>query len=225
MAVAIRGTTPATTIGVADPASVTLTGARQPQPGDVLVIIHCNNFYTLAGMPTPTVGGSTSGVVSIVNADNGSNSAHIKSWVKVVAGTGDLTVAVDETSAGDEEKGLVVYVLSGVDNANPIDVSGSAIATGASTHIAPSISPTSTNAYLICHASVGGGTAPASYTSPGSMTEQYDSAITAFIMVGATEQLSASGATGTRTFTPNTGEANNAEISIAVSYTHLRAHE
>jgi hypothetical protein len=216
MAVAIRGTTPATTIGVVDPTSVTLTGARQPQTGDVLIIIHCNDFYALSAMPTPTVGGSSTGVNTIVNADNGTNGAHIKSWYFVVGSTGDLTVSVDETGPADEEKGLAVYVLSGVDNGTPIDVSGSAVATGASTHIAPSVSPTSTNAFLICHASVGGGTAPASYTSPGSMSEQYDSAITAFIMVGATEQLSASGATGTRTFTPNTGEVNNAEISIAV---------
>ena len=216
MAVAIRGTTPATTAVTSDPMSVSLTGSRQPQTDDVLIIIHCNDFYALSNMPTPTVGGSSSGVTTIVNADAGTDSAHIKSWYYVVGSTGDLTVAVDETGAGDEEKGLAVYVLDGVDTATPIDTSGSAINTGGTTHIAPSVSPTSSDAFLICHASVGGGAGPASYTSPGGMTEAYDVAITAFCMTGATQQLAASGATGTRTFTPITSVANNAEISIAV---------
>jgi hypothetical protein len=217
MAVAIRGTTPAIQSGAADPTSLTLTGARQPQAGDVLVIIHCNDLYALSNMPTPTVGGSSTGVLTIVNADGGTDGAHIKSWYYVVGSTGDLTVAVDETGTADEEKALIVYVLSGVDNVSPLDGSGGSTNTGGTTHICPSVSPASSDAYLICHTNTGGGNAAASYTPPGSMAEQYDSVVNVFMsMAGGTEQLSASGATGTRTFTPNISVTVNAEITIAV---------
>lgn len=218
MAIAIRGTTPAATATASDPISVSLTGARQPQTGDLLVIINCNNFYTLSVLPTPTVGGSTTGVTSIsgATADGGTNGAHIKAWYFVVTSTGDVTVACDHGGAGDEEKGLAVYVLSGTDTANPIDGSGGATNTGGTTHNAPSVSPASSDAFLICHANPGGGPSNSSYTEPGGMTETYDVAITALCIGGATLQLSASGATGTKTFTPDTSETTNAEISVAI---------
>jgi hypothetical protein len=218
MAIAIRGTTPATQSGTGDPTSLTLTGTRQPQTDDVLIIIHGNDFYALSNMPTPTVGGSTTGVTAITNgdADGGVNSAHARSHYYVAGSTGDLTVAVDETGTADEEKCLVVYVLSGVDTATPIDVAGNAQNVSADPHVCPSISPTSTDAFLICHVNTGGGNSAGSYTPPGSMTEQYDTDVgAAFTFTGGTEQLSASGATGTRTFDPVTS-SQNCELSIAV---------
>jgi hypothetical protein len=216
MAIAIRGTTPATTITVSNPVSVSLTGARQPNSGDVLVIIHCNDFYALSNMPTPSVGGSTSGVTAIVDADSGASEAHARSYYKVVSATGDLTVSVTETSAGDEEKALIVYVLSGVDTGTPVDVSGSAVDTGTTTQICPSVSPTSSDAYLICHTNPGPFSTTTSYTPPSGMTETYD-AVAGMNIAGAIEQLAASGATGTRTFVPNVATvANQAMLSIAV---------
>ena len=174
MAIAIRGSTPAIAHGAADPQSVTLTGTRQPQTDDLLVIIHANDFYALSNMPTPTVGGSTTGVTTIVDSDSGTNDAHAKCWRYVVPSTGDLTVAVDETGAADEDKALIVYVLSGADTANPIDASGQQVDTGSTTHICPSVSPPSSDAFLICHTNTGTGAATSSYTQPSGMTETYD---------------------------------------------------
>jgi hypothetical protein len=216
MAIAIRGTTPATTITTSNPVSVTLDGTRQPNAGDVLVIIHFNDFYDLSNMPTPTVGGSSTGVTAITNgtADQGASAAHAKSYTFVVGSTGDLTVSVTETGSADEEKGLAVYVLSGVDTATPVDIAGNNVDSASDfDQIAPSVSPTSSDAYLICHTNSFTGTT-GTYTPPGGMTEAYDLATGNLNASGATEQLSASGATGTRTFT-STQLITSVNLSIA----------
>jgi len=222
VAVAIRGTTPELSFGVADPTSVTLTGARQPQAGDVLLIIHCNDYYALSNMPTPTVGGSTSGVVAVTNgtADGGNLQGHAKSYTYVVGSTGDLTVAVDETGSADEEKGLAVYVLSGVDTTTPVDVAGALndalVTTGE--WKAPSISPSSSNAFLICHLNSGAGLwwgTP--MTHPGDMTETVDTAAGVGMTVcGAVKQLVASGATGDKSFLGSSNTNPGVSISFAM---------
>lgn len=221
MAVAIRGTNPVTA-GVDTPAtvSVTLSGSSQPQTGDLLLIIHCNDFYTLANMPTPTVGGSTSGVTNILDCDSGTNGAHARVWrYAVTSGGSDLTVSVTETGSADEDKAMIVYVLSGADNTT-IDASGSAIDTGSTTHNCPSITTTTSDAYLICHTNTGGGASgggAGSYTHPSGMTETVDNAFTAGMHVGgAVLQLSASGATGTKTFTPGSSVSDQANVSVAI---------
>lgn len=213
MAIAIRGSTPAIFTSVVPAVSGTLNGTRQPQAGDQLVIIHCNDFYTLASMPTPTVGGSTTGVTAITggSADAGSNLAHIKSYIYSVTSSGDLAVAVTESGSGDEEKALIVYVLSG---ANGED--GAAGGTGASSTswVCPTVSPSGTDSLLICHGNSGGG-ASAGTTTWSTMTEAYDQIFGGMNLTGATEQLSASGATGTRTATMTNALAY-ASLTIAV---------
>lgn len=216
MAVAIRGTTPATTISTGNPISLTLTGTRQPQTGDQLVIICCNDFYALSNITTPTVGGSTTGVTAITgaSADGGTNNAHAKAFIYSVASTGDLTVAQTETGTTDEDKGLVVYVLSG---ANGVDVAAGNSSSGAAVtnHDAPSVSPTSSDAYLICHDNSGGGSSSSAYTPPSGMTEVYDTQVGGISMTGAVLQLSSSGATGTKTFTVS-GSLQYCTLSIAI---------
>lgn len=221
MPIAIRGTTPlVVSNGTGAPAtSGTLTGARQPQSGDTLVIIHGNDFYALSNMPTPTVGGSTSGVTAIVNADGGSNFAHAKSYRYNVPTTGDLVVSVTETGSADEEKVLVVFVLSGVDQSTVVDVSAggfNSTGSGDSSPTAPSVAPLSSNAYLITHTNSGGGANVASYTPPSGMTEVYDQSSGGFMGTsGAIQQLSASGATGTKVFAA-ASTAPWATLSIAL---------
>lgn len=218
MPVAIRGTTPLTVITTSNPITGTLTGARQPQNGDLIVVIHGNDFYAATAMPTPTVGGSTSGVAAISggSADAGTNHAHIKSYTYAVGSTGDLTVSVTETGAGDEDKSLVVYVLSGADTATPTDGAAGNFNTSATTvHDAPSVSPSTADAYLICHDNTGGGSSAPSYTPPSGMTETYDQQAGGIAHAGAVLQLSASGATGTKTFTP-AGSVEYATITVAI---------
>lgn len=208
MAIGIRGGSPLVVSTTSNPVSGTLTGTRQPQNGDLLVIIHFNDFYALSNMATPTVGGSSSGVTAVTNgtADVGTDDAHAKTYTYAVTATGDLTVAATETGSADEEKGLAIYVLSGADTATPIDggssgAAGTAGATNA-THVLTGVAPSGTDAFLIGHDNSGGGSSSGTpYTTPGG-TEHYDGATGGISYCGWTEQLAASGATGTRTVTP-----------------------
>lgn len=220
MAIAIRGTTPVTSaVSGPNPITNTLTGTQQPQSGDVLIIIHGNDYYDITNLVTPTVGGSTSGVTAITGAtvDAGSLTSHAKCWYYIVGSTGDLTVSETETGAGDEEKLLVTYVLSGADTSTVIDVAGGTFsATTTTSPVAPAVSPTSSNAFLICHTHpIGSPAGP--YSPPSGMTESYDTTdgVPNISLAGATQQLSASGTTGTKTFT-STGSRGYIGISIAV---------
>jgi hypothetical protein len=207
------------TTGTGDPTSVVLDGARQPQTDDVLVIIHGNDWFLFSNMATPTVGGSSTGVVAITNGsiDNGENAGHFKSYTYVVTSTGDLTVAVDETGDATEEKVLAVYVLSGVDTATPIDIAGRATGTGTEAAVdAPSVAPTSSDAYLICHMNNGPGSSGA-MAPPSGMAETYDVNVAgAMATAGAVLQLSASGATGVKSFTATATNQQWVALSIAV---------
>lgn len=220
MAVAIRGTTPSVATSTTATVSTTLTGARQPQAGDLLVIIHFNDYYLLSNMPTPTVAGSTAGVTAVTNgtADAGSTWGHAKSYTYAVASTGDLTVAVTETGSADEEKALAVYVLSGADTASPIDGGAAGAAATFNTasmasHVLTGVTPSGSDAFLIGHDASGNGASTAGYTTPGN--ETYDAVFGGMSYVGFVEQLSASGATGTRTVTPS-GSINFAALILAV---------
>jgi hypothetical protein len=217
MAVTIRGDTPAVTASTANPISVTVDGDRQPQAGDLLLIFHGNDFYGLANMPTPTVGGTTTGVTAVTTADAGSNSAHVKAYTYQVSSSGDLTVSVTETGSGDEDKVLVVYVLSGANLDDPVDdAAGAASASAQTSQPAPSVTPDSEDALLVVHNNSGGGASTASYTPPASpYTELYDGRAGGISYTGGVEQLSASGATGTRTITAATS-VPWAAITVAI---------
>src|SRR5687768_14010577 len=113
MAITIRGTTPATVGTGSNPVSLTLTGTRQPQAGDRLIIIHGSDYYTVANMGTPTVGGASPTAITNGTADYGSNDAHAIAYYFDVASTGDLTISATESPSGDATKTLCVYVLTG----------------------------------------------------------------------------------------------------------------
>lgn len=205
MTIAIRGDSPAVVASTNNPISVTLNGSRQPQAGDLLLIIHCNNFFDFSAMQTPTVGGSSSGVQVIADAarDNGSNQGHIKSYFYVVGSSGDLTVSVTETGSADEDKMLAVAVLSGVDTNDPIDGASNSGSTNSQTsHVVSGITTSSPNTQMFIHHNTGAGASTASMTVPGSMTTLYNNKTAFMNYVGATELIEEPGATGTRTFTP-----------------------
>lgn len=222
MAVGIKSVTVGT---VSLTATATVTTSESPSTtavGDLVVVVHCNDFYLLSNMPTPTATGSpTLTAVTNGSADAGSNNAHIKTYTYTANTAGAQTVSVTETGAGDEEKVLVVYVLSGADTASPIDggssgAAGNFSATSTSPHVAPAVTPSGSNAFLIAHTNSGGGSAgSAPYTPPGGMTERYDVASGGIAFTGATEQLAASGSTGTRSFTV-TASTSYAAVTIAI---------
>ena len=217
MAIGIRSVTVATIVTTA---SVSVNIPSDTAVDDILIIIHGNDYYAASNMPTPTVGGSSTGVTAITNgtADAGNLQGHAKSyWFKVTAG-GAATVAVTETGAADEEKSILVYVLSGADTTNPIDVAGNTTSvTNDDPHVLSAISPSTSDAFLIAHDNTGTGLGGGqTFTSPGGMSEQYDATAGGMAHVGATQQLSASGSTGTRTFDPATTASPWVGLMIAV---------
>lgn len=220
MAIAVRTVTVGTDAGgSATVTATTPSGGTAAQVGDLLVILHTNDFYALTNMVLPTVTGSPT-VTAITGtglpADGGTNEGHIKPYWAVVNTGGAQTVSTTETGSHDEEKALVVYVLTGADTTTPIDVAAGFNGTpGNENQTCPSVTTTTTDAFLLCHDN-SGPTSTAAYGSPGSMTEQYEIHVGGMSGVGATEQLAASGATGTRTFTTVAGD-NILWVSVSIA--------
>jgi hypothetical protein len=218
VAVTVRGGTPLVVATTDNPVSGTLNGARQPQAGDLLLIVHCNNFYALADMPNkPTVNGSADGVEEItgtgVPVDAGSNFGHIKPYLYKVTATGDVALSVTETGSADEDKGLVAYVLAGADLDNPIDdVVGVFSTASQADQELPGLSPGNAGGLLISHVNTMSGASAAQYEPPAGMSEVYDTKTPFMSLAGAIETLAASGPTGTRTF--HARDADNIPQSV-----------
>ena len=186
--------------------------------GDLLIIAHLNDFYALSNISAPSCTGSpTMNAITNGVADGGTNEAHIKTYWCVVNTAGANTVTFTETGTHDEEKAGAIFVLTGANTSNPIDdAAGAASATGSATVPAPSVSPTTPDALLICLACSGAGVNETSWTPPTGMSEQFDVSFnSAMGYTGATVGLTSSGATGAKNFTP-AGSTPYGTVSIAV---------
>src|SRR4051812_159135 len=200
-------------------AVATVTLGAGTAVGDLLLIFHGNDFYTAAGLPTPTSSQALSGLTLRGTADQGASQAHVKFWTAVT------TVAGTQTGSGnrvtDEEVSLHVIVLDGstVNTASFID---GTVATGGATAsttamVAPAVSPSTADALLVSMVQTNGAaSATPSFTQPSGMTERTDVA-DGFFTGSSTASLvlSASGTTGTKTFTC-TATQGYATVSVAV---------
>jgi len=204
VAIAISSITTATNDGTS--ATISVTTSESPtatQVGDFVVVVHSNDFYTLANMPTPTATGTPT-LTNIVDADGGTNQGHIRCWWYRANTGGAQTVSVTETGAHDEEKFMAVYVLTGVDTgASPIDgtPATNSSSTQQTSQVCNSVTVTNADSYVIQALAAGTGVAAPSYTPPGGTTKQYDQHVGGGSHGGGVKQLSASGATGSFTWT------------------------
>lgn len=224
MPVAIRGGTPAVFTSLSPTVGGVLNGARQPQAGDVLILIHCNDYYTAAAMSVPTAGGTP--VIAIggagLPADGGQFFAHAKPYRFDVAVTGDLAVSVTENAPGAEEKALIALVLSGVQPGAAIDVAAgffdSTQVPPTANNVCPSVTiPAALDDFLIVHANDGGGASSGPVVNnPAGMTNIYDTVFGGMALCGAVQQLAANGPTGTRTFVKTAAGRFYASLTIAV---------
>lgn len=173
--------------------------------GDLLLIILSNDYYLLADMGLNSISPTaTSTEITSFAADGGTSQPHIKAWWAPVATAGAATVTAT-TGHTDEERALAVYILSGADTSSPVDgAANSGAVTSAQNVVAPAVTPSASTDMLFCHIQTDGAGFGTVYTTPGSMTTQYSVTDGTFMQaIGATEQLVASGSTGTRTFTGN----------------------
>jgi hypothetical protein len=209
MAISIREVV--TDVAISTTASVS-TGAGT-QATDLLVAVGMSEFYNLSGntFGPPTGGGWTVQATAELAGDN----TKIRLWTKTAPGG---ATQVDLDPMIDEGIALAVLVLEGADLGAPVEDADGAASSAAtpSVHVAPSIDPTSADAFLLCAAAsaVFGGVAV--YTPPGSMAEQFEVGTAgggSATFTAAVEQLAAAGATGTRSF----GFANNGVAGVALA--------
>jgi hypothetical protein len=217
VAVSIKSITSAANATAA--ATFTCTTSETPAVtlvGDLVVVLHSNDFYALTNMSTPSATGSPT-MNSIGSVDGGSNEGHTTAWWYLANTGGAQTVTATETGVHDEEKALVVIVLSGADTASPIDGTPASTfnVTGSTSHTIPSISPATSTAYEIVIDATGGGNAASSYSAPSYTGSLYFSISTFFSGEIFTRQLAASGATGTTTIT-TVGGGNTFVLAFAI---------
>ena len=204
MAISKKSVTTGTDNGTS--ATVSVTTSESPTAtavGDLVVVVHGNDFYALSNMPTPTATGSpTLNAITDtgVPVDAGSNNAHIKGYWYVANTAGAQTITVTETGSHDEEKSITAFVLGGADTVTAIDDAAGNFAT-ATSQVANGITAGPADDFLCIVVNSGTGSATASYTTPAPLTEEHEWHVGGYSGVVATTQLSASGATGNFTFT------------------------
>lgn len=209
------------TAGINDGSSKTVSVTTSESPsatrvGDLVVVIHSNDYFTASAMPTPTATGApTLSAITGGSVDGGSNNPHIKSYTYVANTAGAQVVSTTETGLADEEKMIVVRVLGGADATTPVDVAGgTSLDSNGTSHVLSGVTTTENDSYLIGHIQTVGDFNGGTWSSPGSMSETYDTVVGSMSATGADQQLSASGATGTRTFTSS---VNHQMIGVLIA--------
>jgi hypothetical protein len=166
--------------------------------GDTVLLIHADNFYTLANLNAPggtAVSSWAEQTGTGIPVDGGTNDNHARVWKgTVTAEVGTVATSSDNT---DHERYAVAVVYIGAVEID--DLVGTETDTAGTSHAAPSVTPDSgaIDDSLVC---VWGTTdAETNYTVPGSMTPdtEYDTGFNTYR--AATEKLASDAATGTRT--------------------------
>lgn len=176
--------------------NATITTSTNVAVGDVLVAFHGADYGSYANMPAIT-GTDEIYWVEQAGADRGNNLPKLKVWTREVATAGAQTV--NAPVFADAAMYLTVFVLDG----SVVDlVYDAAASSGAPTSslVAPSVTAVADASVLLCGwltgsdtSDVGNLTAPSGMTKETEVDSQYGTHAT------ASELLSASGATGTRT--------------------------
>lgn len=199
--------------GGASGVNIVLTTAATTDVTDVLVLFHGNNFYTAAQLLAPTPGTWTQQALG----DNGTNTVHEKIWTAKVTAPGAQTITI--TPAIDEEHTATLFVVTGVDPADFVDGTPAG-GNGASntTHTAPAVTPTTTNALLLYGAQAGtesNYSIPAGAINNGAVLEAEVDVPSFCTGAVASQQLATGGTTGTRILTCS-ASATFATATIAI---------
>lgn len=170
---------------------------------DLLLAIHGTDFYTLAGMTTPTPGTWD----ARTTADRGANSVHLKSWTRLAGAASVQSVTFPKNS--DAVNHGVLLTLSGTSVA--FDVGAGGFSNGANGD-APSVDPVNNNDLLVCAWITN---AAENFTVPGTMIKQVESDFNPWSSICvATQVLTADTATGVRNAT---WSASRAWASLALT--------
>lgn len=174
--------------------SLTLTLPVTTQVGDLVVLVHTNDYFTLSYLTTPTGTAVTTWAERTdARYDGGTNACHIKVWTGAVT-TGGAATVIANYPPDWEERYAHAFVF--VDAA--YDAGVSTAQASSTTWNSGSVSATSADSYLIVSA-IGSAAGNTNFTFPGSMTAltEYDQSTFSTVRSGW-EHLTASGSTGTR---------------------------
>jgi hypothetical protein len=180
-------------------AALSFTLAAGSAVGDLLVLIHANDWYAATNLTTPT--GTAASTWTLQDTfDGGTNQSHIKIWTAPVTTAGAQTVLPNGTTT-DEERGAGLWRIPNA----VFDVANHANGAGSVSHVAPSLTPASTDEIYCCiwTNNTGSGNAVYNYTYPGGafvgLTERD---VATFATFGwGYEPITSGVATGTRTAT------------------------
>lgn len=182
--------------------SLTLQTSAAPQVGDMLVVLHFNDHYTLEVLREPSPGGST--WIQLAFADNGTNSAHGKAWIREVTTSGVQSVDVRQGNNPDGGGGnddacqfgwlAVVRGTIGADDAAGNNG-------GSTSQIAPAVTLAASSGLLLCGWATAGIT---TFTVPDGMDgEPQINCGTWSSSIMGQEQIDSAGSTGARTANAN----------------------
>lgn len=200
--------------GVANDGDITATRPTGTADGDLLVAV----IFSDSGAATTDI---TAPAGWAVSGSPGTGPGGAKGWVYTkTASSEPATWSWNLNNAtANAVHTLRITGASGVEVVPSWGGSGSS----STSHVAPSISPASTDALLVCAAyAIVASAGVATFTPPGGMTEATDLAPSDFspgwaYSTTAHQQLAASGATGTKTFTSSISSDGAAGGSITVS--------
>lgn len=184
--------------------AITFTLAAGSAVGDLLVVIFANDFDTLADLTTPTGTAATTWTLRD-SFDGGSNLSHIKTFTAPVTTAGAQTVVCTATNANNEHGAVLVRIPGAV-----YDTSGHNNGATSTSHVAPSLTPSSNDAIYVClwtGNDAGGGIY--NYTYPASpFVAGTERDLDTFSTFGfGYEPITSGAATGTRTATASVTHA------------------
>lgn len=211
MAITLRGTVS----GGSNGADLTLNLPVGTAAGDLVIAAYCMSTSTDSDIDMQMV---TNGYTEVADLfANDSREANFGVFWKLMGGSPDAT-AVFKTSPGLQDLGGFLIVLSGVDQANPIDVA-STTATGINSNIPdpPSITPVTNGAWVIAlGGNSNGGSTP---TAPSGYSNMVfgDSIGNDCCAMAATKLLSTAAAENPGVFGSITTDTTQAWCAVAVA--------
>jgi hypothetical protein len=179
-------------------ASLTFTLAAGSAVDDLLVLICADDFDTVADLLTPT--GTAASTWTLRDTfDGGTNLSHIKVWTAPVTTAGAQTVIANVANA-TLEKAAGLWRIPGAQ----FDVANHANGTTSTAHVAPSLTPATTDEIYCClWTNNDAGAGIFNYTYPSSpFVAGVERDISPFVTYGfGYEPITSGTATGTRTAT------------------------
>ena len=205
---ALRGEASNAITGAA--ASVTVNTPASTVAGDLVLLIQMDNFYTLAGLLTPT-GTAVSGWTLQHSRDGGSNIHHTKVWTGTAVGAGAQTVLANWGASNDHEKYAQVFVIRNA----AFDVAASGAQASSTTYTTPDVTATGIDDLLIASVGPTAAAGLTNYTMNAAMTATTEWDISGVSYRSAYQGLIAAGATGTRTHASSTARAGQV-VTVAI---------